>query len=78
MIGDPNASFALWVVRPMVDIPSPCIGICRVEDGICVGCGRTVSEITDWLALSPYQQAAVVSQARSRLDERERLARAVR
>lgn len=31
-------------------LPSPCIGICRVEPRttFCSGCLRTVAEITDW------------------------------
>lgn len=24
---------------------SPCNGVCKVEDGICIGCGRTLDEI---------------------------------
>jgi predicted Fe-S protein YdhL (DUF1289 family) len=31
-------------------IPSPCIGICRIDDhsGLCVGCARTRDEIAAW------------------------------
>lgn len=31
-------------------IPSPCINICRMdaESGFCVGCFRTIDEITVW------------------------------
>jgi hypothetical protein len=25
--------------------PSPCVGICVLEDDVCIGCGRTVAEI---------------------------------
>ncbi|MDO9217322.1 MAG: DUF1289 domain-containing protein, partial [Lacisediminimonas sp.] len=30
--------------------PSPCIDICRMEQhtGLCVGCLRTIDEITAW------------------------------
>ena len=27
---------------------SPCIGICKLEENICTGCGRTSSEIQEW------------------------------
>ena len=28
---------------------SPCVGICRVDgQDVCVGCGRTIDEITQW------------------------------
>jgi len=34
----------------MVD--SPCIGVCELEDSVCVGCNRTVEEITNWEDMS--------------------------
>lgn len=27
---------------------SPCINVCRMEDGLCVGCFRNLDEITRW------------------------------
>ena len=29
--------------------PSPCIGVCKLVDDVCVGCDRTVEEITNWV-----------------------------
>ncbi|EPC3543786.1 DUF1289 domain-containing protein, partial [Aeromonas hydrophila] len=26
-------------------MPSPCIGHCQAKDGLCLGCGRTLTEI---------------------------------
>lgn len=26
---------------------SPCIGICELEDGVCIGCNRTIEEIVN-------------------------------
>lgn len=31
---------------------SPCCGVCTIEDGLCIGCGRTMDEITAWPGLS--------------------------
>ncbi len=32
---------------------TPCIGICRMDDdGLCIGCRRTLSEIAQWGTLS--------------------------
>jgi hypothetical protein len=28
---------------------SPCIGVCKLVDDVCVGCDRTVEEITNWV-----------------------------
>jgi len=31
---------------------SPCVGDCRINNGECVGCGRTLAEIKDWARMS--------------------------
>jgi hypothetical protein len=43
--------------RPDIgQVPSPCVLICRIEDGECVGCKRTIDEIRDWIIMSEYEQ----------------------
>ena len=54
---------------PTVD--APCIDICRFEDGICQGCGRTAWEIADWQSYSPYKRAGILKMAKERLSERD-------
>jgi len=46
----------------MVD--SPCTNVCTLDSGLCVGCGRTIAEITSWQSMSD--------------DEREHVIRAIR
>lgn len=29
-------------------VPSPCVSICKVENGRCIGCTRFADEIKDW------------------------------
>lgn len=38
--------------------PSPCISVCTIDDktGWCLGCARTLSEIRDWLIMTPEQK----------------------
>lgn len=44
----------LWgplpVVESLVKYPSnsPCVGICKLENGECVGCQRTIHQISNW------------------------------
>ena len=45
----------------MSSVESPCIGICRLADGICVGCGRTLDEIARWSRMDDDERAAVVA-----------------
>jgi predicted Fe-S protein YdhL (DUF1289 family) len=31
-----------------MEVKSPCIKVCTIKDGICVGCHRTETEIREW------------------------------
>jgi predicted Fe-S protein YdhL (DUF1289 family) len=47
--------------------PSPCIGVCKIgDDGLCMGCVRTIDEIRNWSIMMPDQrhQALVEIQER--------------
>ena len=50
--------------------PSPCISVCQVDPptGICLGCGRTIQEITDWIVLKDEEKERVIHQSKIRLD----------
>jgi predicted Fe-S protein YdhL (DUF1289 family) len=39
---------------------SPCIGVCTtLYDEICQGCGRTLSEVSNWVFLSDEEKLSV-------------------
>jgi hypothetical protein len=41
-------------------IDSPCIGICStLFDDVCRGCGRTILEVSNWVAMSPTEKKQV-------------------
>jgi len=42
-------------------IESPCISVCRYEDEVCVGCGRTVDEIVNWYDMTDDEKQAVLN-----------------
>ena len=42
-------------------IESPCISVCRYEDEVCVGCGRTVDEVVEWYNMTDKQKQAVLN-----------------
>ena len=64
MSSSPSDS-VLSAVQPdatgLADRPdSPCIGICStLFDEICQGCGRTASEVSNWVLLSDEEKQAV-------------------
>jgi predicted Fe-S protein YdhL (DUF1289 family) len=42
-------------------IESPCISVCRYENQVCVGCGRTVDDITNWYDMTDDEKQAVLN-----------------
>lgn len=43
--------------------PSPCINICRMDadNGLCIGCYRSLEEITLWARSDDAQRQAILS-----------------
>lgn len=50
------------------DVESPCTGACLVDQGhgFCVGCWRTLREISDWYRYDPAQKHAVLAELKTR------------
>ncbi len=48
---------------------SPCVKICTYdwETRLCMGCGRTLDEISGWTALTSEQRRAVMAELPERL-----------
>ena len=44
---------------------SPCVKICRLEHGTCVGCKRTVQEIAQWSKMTPQEQEEVLARIKN-------------
>jgi predicted Fe-S protein YdhL (DUF1289 family) len=48
-------------------IESPCVRNCCLDnDDICLGCHRSLSEITSWTAMSKQEQKVVLQNAKQR------------
>jgi predicted Fe-S protein YdhL (DUF1289 family) len=46
---------------------SPCVKCCCLDpDNLCLGCFRTLDEITGWLQMMPAERQAVLAQAKQR------------
>jgi predicted Fe-S protein YdhL (DUF1289 family) len=52
----------------VLDIPSPCVGVCRLDPatGLCAGCMRTLDEIAAWPAASSAERLQIVHKLRAR------------
>jgi predicted Fe-S protein YdhL (DUF1289 family) len=44
-------------------VASPCVDICRLDaQGLCIGCRRTVGEITEWSRASDARRREILSE----------------
>lgn len=50
-------------------VTSPCINICRLDDNkICVGCNRTIEEITAWTKYTDKEKLEVLGKINDRIN----------
>ena len=47
------------------DIESPCVKICTLEDGVCIGCGRTQDEIREWVIMTEVQREKIMERLKT-------------
>ena len=48
-------------------VPSPCVDICRLDtQGLCVGCRRSIDEITEWPRASEARRREILRNAARR------------
>ena len=53
----------------LADVASPCRDICQLDaGGICIGCGRSIAEITDWSRASRERKLQICALARARVE----------
>jgi len=43
-------------------VKSPCVGLCQVDDYICVGCFRSTREIARWSIMSKEERREALEQ----------------
>jgi predicted Fe-S protein YdhL (DUF1289 family) len=53
----------------MLAMDSPCLKVCTYDPqtGLCLGCGRTLEEITAWFSMSDAERRAVMMELPLRL-----------
>ncbi|UCV08036.1 DUF1289 domain-containing protein [Dechloromonas denitrificans] len=56
-------------------LPSPCINICRMDadNGLCLGCFRTIEEITVWSRTDDSHRANILAAIARRRAEHDAL-----
>jgi predicted Fe-S protein YdhL (DUF1289 family) len=54
-------------VKSTSNIISPCVKVCKVENKVCIGCGRTTQEIAEWFKASDKRKREIVEGLRNRV-----------
>lgn len=47
-------------------VESPCIGICKLENGVCKGCFRTAKEIELWFRADDQLKLKILKESEKR------------
>lgn len=48
---------------------NPCVSLCKIQDDICIGCGRSRAEMKAWKGLKNKERKAVNERAAERLKQ---------
>ncbi|MXU65463.1 DUF1289 domain-containing protein [Oceanomicrobium pacificus] len=58
---------AIWSRR---EVESPCVRVCVIHppSGLCMGCYRTIAEISDWSKMEPEARRALMADLPNRED----------
>ena len=43
---------------------TPCVKVCKIENDLCLGCGRTLLEIAKWRSYSDLQRLEIIASNR--------------
>jgi len=54
-------------VKSTSKVISPCIKICTLQNGFCIGCGRTTQEIAEWTKASDKRKREILERLPDRL-----------
>jgi len=61
----------------MINLPSPCISICKLNKstGFCDGCFRTINEISEWPSMTDVERMSLLETLRQRQGIKRRVNR---
>jgi len=54
-------------VKSISKIISPCVKVCKVENKVCIGCGRTTHEIAEWFKASDRRKREIIEGLQNRV-----------
>ena len=56
-------------------VKSPCIDVCKIdyESGYCIGCNRTIEEITNWSSFNDSQKKKILTKVKSKNTSKQKV-----
>ena len=56
-------------------IKSPCVNVCKIdyESGYCIGCNRTIEEITNWGSFNDSQKKKILTKVKSKNTSKQKV-----
>jgi len=56
-------------------VKSPCVAVCKIdyESGYCIGCKRTIEEITNWSILNDQQKKKILTKVKSKNTSKQKV-----
>ena len=63
MVGAAGRRYIAAAGRRVIEVPvaSPCVDVCRLDaQGLCIGCRRTIDEITEWSRASEARRREIL------------------
>ena len=58
-------------MRSTFEVESPCVNICLIEEGYCIGCGRTEDQIMEWLYADDDRKLEILDEISERIKNGE-------
>ena len=58
-------------MRSTFEVESPCVNICLIEEGYCIGCGRTEDQIMEWLYADDDRKLEILDEISERVKNGE-------
>lgn len=46
---------------------TPCVKKCKIDNGVCLGCGRTLEEIINWMSYSDQTRQDIIEKLNNKM-----------
>jgi len=51
---------------PVCVMDTPCVQVCVMQEGYCIGCNRTIKEIETWQDLTDQERSSIMKELETR------------